>query len=135
MAWLVLVISAVFEAVWATALGRSEGFTELWPTVVFLVALTLSMLGLGWATKSISIGTAYAVWTGVGAALTVAWAMLTGTEAASLPKLVFIGGIIAAVIGLKLVSTAEEAPPPVKPAPGRRPWPPSHGRAPGPRRG
>lgn len=105
MAWLVLVISAVFEAVWATALGESAGLSRLWPTVVFVAAVTASMLGLGWAAARIPIGTAYAVWVGIGAALTVTYAMLTGTEPVSAGRLVFIGGIIAAVVGLKLVPT------------------------------
>ena len=101
MAWLVLLASAVFEAVWATALGQSDGFSRLAPTVVFLLALTVSMLGLGWTLKYIPIGTAYAVWTGVGAALTVGYAMATGAEAVSVGKVVFISGIILAVVGLR----------------------------------
>lgn len=103
MAWVVLLISAVFEAVWATALGMSHGFSEPVPTVVFFIALAISMVGLGWAVKTIPIGTSYAVWVGVGAALTVGYAMATGEESVSLGKIVFITGIIAAVIGLKLV--------------------------------
>jgi quaternary ammonium compound-resistance protein SugE len=103
MAWLVLIVSAVFEAVWATALGETEHFTNPVATAVFLVALALSMLGLGWAARTIAIGTAYAVWTGVGAALTVGYAMLTGGEPISVGKLVFLTGIIAAVVGLKLL--------------------------------
>lgn len=110
MAWIVLVISAVFEAVWATALGLSDGFARPLPTVVFLVALAASMAGLGWAARHIPIGTAYAVWTGLGAALTVAYAMLTGAEAVSIWRLVFLTGIVGAVIGLKL--TAPRAPAP-----------------------
>lgn len=103
MPWLVLIVSAIFEAVWATALGMSNGFTELVPTIVFLVALTLSMLGLGWAAKSIPMGTAYAVWTGIGAALTVTYAMMTGSEPVSPLKVLFLVGIIGAVLGLKLI--------------------------------
>jgi quaternary ammonium compound-resistance protein SugE len=103
VAWFILLFSAVFEAVWATALGYSNGFTEFVPTIVFAVGLTASMVGLGWAMKQIPIGTAYAVWVGVGAALTVGYAMLTGDEAFSIWKVLFIGGIIVAVIGLKLV--------------------------------
>ncbi|SJM51773.1 multidrug efflux SMR transporter [Gulosibacter sp. 10] len=103
MAWIVLLASAVFEAVWATALGMSDGFTRPGPVVVFLVAVTISMAGLGWAAKSIPIGTAYAVWTGLGAALTVTYALLTGAEPFSAWKLVFLAGIIAAIVGLKLV--------------------------------
>ncbi|MGC0273632.1 DMT family transporter [Pseudactinotalea sp. Z1739] len=102
MAWFILLISAVFEAVWATSLGMSEGFTRTGPTVAFLITLTISMIGLGWAAKTIPIGTAYAVWTGVGAALTVIYAMLTGTEPASPIRIVLIAGIILAVVGLNL---------------------------------
>lgn len=103
MPWIILLASAVFEAVWATALGHSEGFSEPLPTVVFLVALAISMGGLGIAVRSIPIGTGYAVWTGVGAALTVIWAMGTGDEAFSPAKALLIAGIVTAVVGLKLV--------------------------------
>ncbi len=103
MTWIILLISAVFEAVWATALGMSNGFTEPAPTIVFFIALAISMAGLGWAVRHIPIGTSYAVWVGIGAALTVTYAMATGTESISIAKIIFISGIIAAVTGLKLV--------------------------------
>lgn len=103
--WIVLLLSAVFEAVWATALGESDGLSRRWPSVIFFVALTMSMLGLGWAVKQIPIGTAYAVWTGLGAALTVGYAALTGEEPLSPAKIIFLAGIILAVIGLKLLPT------------------------------
>ena len=103
MAWIALVISGILEAVWATALGQSDGFTQPVPTIVFFVGVVLSMLGLGWAAARIPIGTAYAVWVGIGAALTVVYALLTGEEPFSIWKVVFIAGIIAAVVGLKLV--------------------------------
>jgi quaternary ammonium compound-resistance protein SugE len=103
MAWIILVISGVLEAVWATALGKSEGFTKLWPTVVFGVGLVMSMGGLALAMRSIPIGTAYAVWVGIGAALTVLYAMIFGGEPASLIKVLLILGLIGCVIGLKLV--------------------------------
>ncbi|MBW0254831.1 multidrug efflux SMR transporter [Cellulomonas sp. PS-H5] len=106
MPWLVLLVSAVFEAVWATALGMSEGLSRPVPTVVFFAALTASMGGLAWATRTIPIGTAYAVWVGVGAALTVTYAMVAGDEAASPAKVLFLAGIVGAVIGLKLVPHA-----------------------------
>lgn len=109
MAWIVLLMSAVFEAVWATALGMSHGLTAPAPTAVFFVALAISMIGLGWSVKRIPIGTAYAVWVGIGAALTVAYAMATGTEAISVGKILFLTGIIAAVIGLKLAPHAPRA--------------------------
>ncbi|MGO1265922.1 DMT family transporter [Microbacterium gubbeenense] len=103
MSWVVLIISAVLEAVWATALGESDGLSQPVPTVVFLVALTASMIGLGYAARDIPIGTAYAVWTGTGAALTVIYAMATGAEPITFYRVLFIAGIVGAVIGLKLV--------------------------------
>lgn len=103
MPWVILLVSAVLEAVWATALGMSDGFGEPGPTVVFAVAIVASMLGLGHAAKHIPISTAYAVWTGTGAALTVAWAMLTGAEAATLVRILLLAGIVGAVVGLKVI--------------------------------
>jgi quaternary ammonium compound-resistance protein SugE len=108
--WLVLLASAVLEAVWATALGLSEGFSQPLPTVVFLVTATLSMLGLGLAIRSIPLGTAYAVWVGIGAALTVGWAMATGVEPFSLLKLVFIAGIVGCAAGLKALPAEKKEP-------------------------
>jgi quaternary ammonium compound-resistance protein SugE len=103
MAWIVLVISGVLEAVWATALGKSDGFSRLAPTVVFGVAIVASMAGLAYAMRSLPVGTAYAVWVGIGASLTVVYAMATGTEPASLLKIVFLLMIVGGVIGLKLI--------------------------------
>lgn len=103
MSWVILIVSGVLEAVWATALGKSEGFTRLWPTVVFGVALVASMGGLAWAMRDIPTGTAYAVWVGIGASLTVAWAMVTGEEAFSIVKLLLILGLVGCVVGLKIV--------------------------------
>lgn len=104
MAWTILLVSAALEAVWATALGGSDGLTRLGPTVVFAVFVVLSMLGLAWAMRSIPIGTAYAVWTGLGAVLTVLWAVATGAEALTPLKAVFLAGIIACAAGLKLTT-------------------------------
>lgn len=103
MSWVILVISGVLEAVWATALGRSEGFTKLWPSVVFGVTLIASMGGLAWAMREIPTGTAYAVWVGIGAALTVGWAMATGEESFSIVRMLLILGLVGCVVGLKLV--------------------------------
>ena len=103
MPWIVLVISGVLEAVWATALGQSDGLNRPLPVVIFVVALTASMVGLGQATRHIPIGTGYAVWVGIGASLTVAYAMVTGAEEVSVAKIVFLAGIIVAIVGLKLV--------------------------------
>ncbi len=104
MAWIVLVVAGVLEAVWATALGRSEGFTRPVPSAVFGIALLLSMAGLGYALRDLPTGTAYAVWVGIGAACTVAWAMATGAESVSVVKVLLILGLVGCVIGLKLVS-------------------------------
>jgi quaternary ammonium compound-resistance protein SugE len=109
MPWIVLLASAVLEAVWATALGASNGFSELVPSIVFGIALVLSMLGLGYAARHIPISTAYAIWTGTGAALTVAWGMLTGAEAVTLLRVVFLAGILCCVVGLKLVKAKPAA--------------------------
>lgn len=103
LSWVVLVVSGVLEAVWATALGRSDGFTRLWPSVVFAAGLVLSMAGLAFAMRDIPTGTAYAVWVGIGASLTVGYAMLFGGETFSVLKVLLILGIVGCVIGLKLV--------------------------------
>ncbi|BDZ55810.1 DMT family transporter [Agromyces marinus] len=103
MSWIVLILSGILEAVWATALGKSEGFTKLWPSVVFIGALALSMVGLAWAMREIPIGTAYAVWVGIGAALTVVWAMITGETDVSWARLALIAGLVGCVVGLKLI--------------------------------
>ncbi len=102
MAWVVLLLSGVLEAVWATALGKSEGFSRIAPSVVFVVALLLSMGGLALAMRSIPVGTAYAVWVGIGAVLTVVIAMVSGDEPASLTRILLLGGVVACVAGLKL---------------------------------
>lgn len=103
MSWIILIASGVLEAVWATALGKSEGFSKLWPTVVFGVAIVISMAGLAFAMREISTGTAYAVWVGIGASLTVLYAMIFGGEPASLIKVLLILGLVGCIIGLKLV--------------------------------
>jgi len=104
MSWIVLICSGVLEAVWATALGRSENFSRLAPSVVFLVALALSMAGLAYAMRELPVGTSYAVWVGIGATITVVYAMVTGDETVSLLKVVFLVGIVGCVIGLKVAS-------------------------------
>ncbi len=102
MAWLVLVVSGVLEAVWALALGRSEGFTRAGPTVVFGVALLLSMAGLAQAMRTLPVGTAYAVWVGIGAALTVVVGMATGEEPVGVVRVLLLAGLVGCVVGLKL---------------------------------
>lgn len=101
MPWLVLVVSGVLEAVWATALGRSEGFTRLGPSVTFAVSVVLSMVGLAYAMRDLPVGTAYAVWVGIGASLTVAYGMVTGAEPVSLARILLVLGVVGCVAGLK----------------------------------
>ncbi|GAC56250.1 putative quaternary ammonium compound-resistance protein [Gordonia hirsuta DSM 44140 = NBRC 16056] len=102
MSWLVLLVSGAFEAVWATALGRSHGLTRLGPTLIFFGALVISMGGLAYAMRELPTGTSYAVWVAVGAIGTVAYAMATGAETVSTVKILCVAAIIAGVIGLKL---------------------------------
>ncbi|MFW3386243.1 UNVERIFIED_CONTAM: multidrug efflux SMR transporter [Kocuria sp. CPCC 205274] len=99
-AWALLVLSGILEAVWATALGASEGFSRPGPGLLFAVTLVLSMLTLARAARVVPMGTAYAVWTGIGAVLTVAWAAGTGQEQISWAKALFLAGIVACVVGL-----------------------------------
>ncbi|TNM61947.1 multidrug efflux SMR transporter [Streptomyces sp. NP160] len=108
MAWTILIISACFEAVWATALGHSNGLREPIPVVVFLVALVISLTGLSRAMRTISVSVAYCVWVSIGAVLTVVVAMASGQEPVSGMRALLIAGVIACVIGLK-VSTPEPA--------------------------
>ncbi|TVY06016.1 QacE family quaternary ammonium compound efflux SMR transporter [Mycolicibacterium porcinum] len=104
MAWLILVVSGVLEAVWATALSKTEGFTRLAPSVVFFVALALSMGGLAVAMRTLPPGTSYAIWVGIGAVLTVGFAMITGAESASVIKILLMLGVVGCIVGLKAVT-------------------------------
>lgn len=103
MAWAVLIVSGILEAVWATALGKSAGFSKLTPTVIFIVALIMSMAGLAYAMRTLPTGTSYAVWVGVGATLTVVYAMATGTEPFTVLKAIFLLLIVTGIVGLKLL--------------------------------
>jgi quaternary ammonium compound-resistance protein SugE len=104
MPWVILVLSGVLEAVWATALGASNGFKRIVPTIVFVVGMALSMVGLAFAMKEIPVGTAYAVWVGIGASLTVLVAIARRQEAASFARVALVLGLVACVVGLKVVS-------------------------------
>lgn len=108
-AWPVLLFSAVLEAVWANSLSASEGFTNLVPTVIFLVSNIASLVGLAKAMKFIPTGTAYAVWTSVGTVLTVTYSVLAGNESMSWLKALFLAGIIGCVIGLKQLDGKAQA--------------------------
>ena len=103
MSWLVLILSGICESMWAIALDRSEGFSRIIPTVVFAIGLAASMGGLAFAMKHIPIGTSYAIWVGIGAAITAVYGMVSGEETVSLMRVLLIGGLVACVIGLKLI--------------------------------
>jgi quaternary ammonium compound-resistance protein SugE len=100
--WLVLILSGGLEAVWATALDRTEGFTRLAPTLVFGVGLAGSMAGLAYAMRGLPVGTAYAVWVGIGAVLTAGYAMWTGQEPVTAVRVLLLAGIVGWVFGIKL---------------------------------
>ena len=101
MAWVVLVISGMLETVWAIALQRSAGFSRPVPTVVFGVGLALSMTGLGYALRTLPVGTAYAVWVGVGVVVTAVVGITVLGESASVPRLISLLLVVAGVAGLK----------------------------------
>ena len=102
MDWFILLVAGLFEIGWAIGLKYTDGFTRPWPVVWTILSMTLSVALLGVAMKTLPVGTAYAVWVGIGASLTVAWAMLSGSEPASPLRMFFIIGIVGCVIGLKL---------------------------------
>ena len=102
MAWIVLVVSGLLETVWAIALDRSAGFSRPVPTVVFAVALVFSMAGLGYALRTIPVGTGYGVWVGIGAVGTALVGMVALGESASLPRIICLLLVVSGVVGLKL---------------------------------
>jgi quaternary ammonium compound-resistance protein SugE len=103
VAWIVLVVSGVLETVWAAALSRSAGFTRLVPSVVFGVALVLSMAGLAYALRTIPVGTGYAVWVGIGAVGAATYGMVVLGETVSAARILCLVLIVAGVLGLKLL--------------------------------
>lgn len=105
MPWLILFVAGLLEVVWALMLKQSEGFTKPGPTAVFVIALLLSMFLLSQALKSLPVGTAYAVWTGIGAAGTAILGMILLGESRDALKLVSLVMIVAGIIGLRLTSS------------------------------
>lgn len=105
MAWIILFVAGLFEVGWAVGLKYTEGFTRLWPTVGTGVSLIMSMAMLGWALKTLPLGTAYAVWTGIGAVGTALFGILVLKEPATAARLVCLCLIVAGILGLKLFST------------------------------
>lgn len=110
MAWAVLFVAGLLEIAWAVGLKYTEGFTRLWPTVGTAAALIGSMALLGIALRTLPLGTAYAVWTGIGTVGTALLGIVLFREPATALRLVFIAMIVAGILGLKLASA------PAKPA-------------------
>ncbi len=106
MHWFLLVLAGLFEVGWAIGLKSSHGFTRLWPSVATLVLMSLSFFLLASALKHLPIGTAYAVWTGIGAVGTALLGIILFGESASPARLACIGLILAGIAGLKLLSNA-----------------------------
>lgn len=104
MAWAVLFLAALFEIAWAVGLKTTEGFTRLWPTLWVVACMVASMGLLGLATKQLPIGTAYAVWTGIGALGTALFGIIFYGESASIARIGCIALIAAGVMGLKVFS-------------------------------
>jgi quaternary ammonium compound-resistance protein SugE len=104
VAWIYLVVSGLFETVWAAALSQSKGFARLVPSVVFAVALVISMGGLALALRELPVGTAYAVWVGIGAVGTAVYGMVALGESASVARLLCLVAIVAGVAGLKILT-------------------------------
>lgn len=105
MAWIVLVVAGLFEIGWAVGLKYTAGFTRLWPTVWTAVALVASMGLLGVSLRTLPLGTAYAVWTGIGTIGTAVLGMVLFREPATAIRLFCIALIVAGIIGLKLGTT------------------------------
>lgn len=104
MAWLTLFAAGLFEVGWAIGLKYSAGFTKLGPSVATIAAMVISLLLLGLALKSLPLGTAYAVWTGIGTIGTVVLGIFLFGESADVLRLACIGLIVAGIVGLKLVT-------------------------------
>lgn len=104
MAWVYLLFAGLFEIVWVYALKQSQGFTRLWPTVGMIAAMVVSFFLLGLAVRTLPIGTAYAVWTGIGAIGAVLIGIVFFHDQATFGRLFFVSLIIVGVIGLKWVS-------------------------------
>ncbi|MFT6181812.1 MAG: quaternary ammonium compound-resistance protein SugE [Akkermansiaceae bacterium] len=104
MAWLILAIAGLFEVGWALGLKYSEGFTRLWPSLWTIFSMIVSLWLLGLAMKSLPVGSAYAIWVGVGAVGTVVLGIILLGEPANAGRLISVGLIVAGIVGLKLTT-------------------------------
>lgn len=106
MSWVVLVIAGLLEVAWAVGLKYTAGFTKLWPSVFTLTTMSGSVGMLGLALRSLPLGTAYAIWTGIGTVGTAVFGMMMLNEPAGALRLLSIGLIVAGIVGLKLLTPA-----------------------------
>jgi quaternary ammonium compound-resistance protein SugE len=104
MAWIYLLLAGLFEVIWAIGLKYTEGFTRLWPTVGTVTAMVISIALLAMAVKTLPIGTAYAIWTGIGAVGAVALGIVLFGDPATLPRLLCVALIVVGIVGLKLTA-------------------------------
>jgi quaternary ammonium compound-resistance protein SugE len=104
MAWVILVLAGLFETGWAVGLKYSHGFTKLWPSVGTALSMVVSLALLGFSLRTLPLGTAYAVWTGIGAVGTVLLGIVLFGEPATAARLACAGLIVAGIVGLKLVT-------------------------------
>lgn len=105
MPWVIIFVAGLLEVLWALMLKQSEGFTKPAPTIVFFISLALSMFMLSVALRSLPVGTAYAVWTGIGAAGTAILGMLLLGESRDVLKLISLAMLVCGIIGLRLTSS------------------------------
>ncbi|MEX6633061.1 quaternary ammonium compound efflux SMR transporter SugE [Hyphococcus lacteus] len=106
MAWFILILAGLFEVGWAVGLKYTEGFTRLWPTVGTVTAMVISMTLLGLAVRNLPLGTAYAVWTGIGTIGTVIFGIVFFAEQADIARLLCVALIVAGIVGLKLFTVS-----------------------------
>lgn len=104
MSWGILFLAGLFEVMWAIGLKYSQGFKILWPTIATISAMTISFILLGIAMKSLPVGTAYAVWVGIGTIGTVILGIFLFGESASIQRLISLAFIVLGIIGLKLTA-------------------------------
>lgn len=105
MEWIYLLIAGMFEIVWAIALKYSNGFTVLRPSIITIVAMMISFYFLSLATKTLPIGTAYAVWTGIGAVGAIIVGIILLNEPLNMSRIIFVSFIIIGILGLKITSS------------------------------
>jgi quaternary ammonium compound-resistance protein SugE len=104
MAWVALIVSGLFETVWAAALAESKGFTRPGPVVVFVLGLIASIVGLSYALRELPVGTGYTIWVGIGAVGTGIYGMVALGEPVTALRLLCLSLIVGGVVGLKLLS-------------------------------